>query len=80
MDETKLEIPLLQSEEKVVGSAFLTQDEEVIFTPHPDTIEVVLVQPQPGSSGPWAVRRRPIADTWLDWRLVREEIPVGTLS
>ena len=59
MDETKVEIPLLQSEEKVVGSAFLTQDEEVIFTPHPDTIEVVLVQPQPGSSGPWAVRRRP---------------------
>jgi len=59
MEETKLEIPLLQSGEKVIGAAFLTQDGEVIFTSHPDAIEVVLVQPQPGCSGPWAVRRRP---------------------
>ncbi len=61
MEQTKLDIPILQPGEKVIGVAYLTQDEEIIFAPHPGATEVILVEPQPDSSGPWAVRRRPAA-------------------
>ena len=57
--ETTLEIPVLQPGEKVVGSAYLTQDGEIVFTYQHDTTEVVLVKPESKSSGPWAVRLRP---------------------
>ena len=59
MEENDPDIPLLQPEDKVVGTAYLTPDGEIVFTPHGGAIEVVLVEPQPGSSGPWAVRLRP---------------------
>ena len=59
MGETKLVIPILQPGEKVVGSAYLTQEGEIVFSPHQGAAEVVLVEPQAGSSGPWAVRLRP---------------------
>jgi hypothetical protein len=52
-------IPFLRPGEKVVGIAYLTEDEEIVFAPHHDTTLVVLVEAQPGSSGPWAVRLRP---------------------
>jgi len=56
-----LAIQVLQPGEKVVGSAYLTQDGEIVFTEHRDSIQVVLIEPQAGSSGPWAVRVRPPA-------------------
>jgi len=55
------EIPVLQAGERVVGTAFLTQDGEIVFTDHRDSIEVVLVEPKEGSQGAWAVRLRPAA-------------------
>lgn len=61
MEETKLDIPILQPYEKIIGAAYLTEDNEIIFAPHPGATEVILVEPQPDSSGPWAVRRRPRA-------------------
>ncbi len=59
MQESKLDIPVLQPGEKVLGVAYVTEDDEIIFAPHPGATEVVLVEPQSESSGPWAVRRRP---------------------
>jgi hypothetical protein len=59
MEGTAIEVALLQSGEKVIGSAYLTQDGEIVFSPHADAIEVVLVEPPAGSCGPWAIRRRP---------------------
>ena len=59
MEEKELNIPLLQPGEKVIRSAYLTPDGEIVFTSHMDTIEVVLVEAPPESSGPWAVRLRP---------------------
>jgi len=56
MEETELEVPLLHPEEKIVGHAYLTEDGEIVFTPQSRAIEVVLVEPQAGASGPWAVR------------------------
>ena len=52
-------IPMLQPGEKVIGSAYLTQEGEIVFTDHRDSIEVALIEPKEGSSGPWAVRLRP---------------------
>jgi len=60
-DTTRPTIPVLQPGDRIVGSAYLTQDGEIVFTDHRDSIEVVLVEPQAGSSGPWAVRLRPPA-------------------
>ena len=59
MEELKPNIPFLRPGEKVLGVAYLTQDEEIVFTPHRNTTEVVLVEAEPGASGPWAVRLRP---------------------
>ena len=59
METTELEIPLLQPGEKVIGTAYLTQDGEIVFSPHADAVNVVLIEPPAGSSGPWAIRRRP---------------------
>ncbi len=58
MQESKLDIPVLKPDEKVIGVAYLTEDDEIVFAPHPGATEVVLVEPQAESSGPWAVRRR----------------------
>jgi len=60
MGETKLVIPILQPGERVVGSAYLTQEGEIVFSPNRGDAPVVLVEPQAGSSGPWAVRVRPV--------------------
>ena len=59
MEKLKPDIPFLRPGEKVIGIAYLTEDQEIIFTPHSNTTEVVLVQSE--SSGPWAVRIRPPA-------------------
>lgn len=59
MEQTKPDIPQLESGEKILGIAYLTPDEEVIFTPHSGAIEVLLVEPRSGASGPWAIRLRP---------------------
>lgn len=58
MEQTKPNIPFLQPEDRIIGHAYLTEDEEIVFTPRSRAIEVVLVAPEPGSSGPWAVRVR----------------------
>lgn len=55
------EIPILQPGEKVLGTAYLTQDGEIVLTYHPDSLSVILVEPRAGASGPWAVRLRPEA-------------------
>jgi len=47
MGETKLVIPILQPGAKVVGSAYLTQEGEIVFSPHKDAAEFVLVEPHP---------------------------------
>jgi hypothetical protein len=61
MEETRLDIPFLGPEEKVVGHAYLTADGEIVFAPHSSATEVVLVEAQAGAKGPWAVRlRRPV--------------------
>jgi len=57
--KAKLDIPVLQPGEKVVGLAYITEDDEIIFSSQPGAAEIVLVEPQAPSSGPWAVRRRP---------------------
>ena len=59
METLKPNVPFLRPGEKVIGIAYLTQDEEIVFNPHSNTTEVVLVEAQSGSSGPWAVRLRP---------------------
>jgi hypothetical protein len=59
MEETKLDLPLLRPGEKIIGHAYITEDAEIVFTPHTGTREVVLVEALPGSSGPWAVRLQP---------------------
>ncbi len=58
MGKAKLDIPILEPGEKVLGVAYLTEDDEIVFEPHPGATEVVLVAPREGSSGPWAIRRR----------------------
>ena len=58
-------IPVLQPGEKVIGSAYLTEDGEIVFTSHRNSIEVALVEPKKGSSGPWAVRLKPPAQIHL---------------
>jgi len=55
------DIPFLRPGEKVIGIAYLTEDQEIVFTPYGNTTEVVLVEVQSESSGPWAVRIRPPA-------------------
>jgi len=59
MEPSNLEIRDLQPGEKVIGHAYVTEDGEIVFTPHTRAREVVLVEAGPGSSGPWAVRLRP---------------------
>jgi hypothetical protein len=59
MQEAKLDILILQPGEKVIGVAYLTPDDEIVFASYPGATEVVLVEPPEDSSGPWAVRRRP---------------------
>lgn len=59
MDETHGNIPFLRPEERVIGQAYLTEDQEIVFTPQSGAIEVLLVAVATGSSGPWAVRLRP---------------------
>ena len=58
-------IPVLQPGEKVIGSAYLTLEGEIEFTGHRDSIEVALIEPKEGCSGPWAVRLRPPAQIRL---------------
>jgi hypothetical protein len=59
MEQITAHIPFLRPDERIIGQAYLTGDEEIVFTPHSGTIEVVLVAPESGISGPWAVRIRP---------------------
>jgi len=59
MEATNLDIPVLQPGEKIIGHAYVTEDGEIVFTPHTGAREVVLVEAPAGSSGPWAVRLRP---------------------
>ena len=59
MEQITARIPFLRPDERIIGQAYLTDDEEIVFTPHSGTIEVVLVAPESGISGPWAVRIRP---------------------
>jgi len=59
MEESKLDIPILQPGEKIIGHAYVTDEGEIVFTPHSGTREVVLVEARAGSSGPWAVRLQP---------------------
>ena len=59
MEETKLDIPILQPGEKIIGHAYITEEGEIVFTPHSGAREVVLVEARAGSSGPWAVRLQP---------------------
>ncbi len=63
MNRAKLDIPILKPGEKVTALAYITEDDEIVFTPHAGATEVMLVEPPPDSSGPWAVRRRPTAPT-----------------
>jgi hypothetical protein len=59
MEQLTAHIPLLRPEERIIGRAYLTEDEEIVFTPHTRAIEVVLVAPESGAAGAWAVRVRP---------------------
>jgi hypothetical protein len=59
MEETELDLPVLQPGEKIIGHAYVTEEGEIVFTPHTRAREVVLVEALPGSSGPWGVRLRP---------------------
>ena len=61
----EIDIPVLRPGEKVIGTAYLTHDGEIVFTPHRNAIAVALVEVQPGTSGPWAVRVRP--PTGVHW-------------
>ena len=58
MEETKLDIPTLQPGEKIIGRAFVTEEGEIVFTPHSGAREVVLVEAR-AASDPWAVRLLP---------------------
>jgi hypothetical protein len=62
MRERPLDVPILQPDEKVLGVAYLTEEQEIVFEPHPGATEVVLVEPGKDCSGPWAVRQRPVSD------------------
>ncbi len=44
MEEKELNIPLLQPGEKILRSAYLTPDGEIVFSSHENAIEVVLVE------------------------------------
>jgi len=57
--DTKLDVQMLQPGEKIVGLAYITEDDEIIFNAQPGAAAVVLVEPRAPSSGPWAVRQRP---------------------
>jgi hypothetical protein len=59
LEQTKLDIPMLQPGEKIIGHAYVTDEGEIVFTPHSGAREVVLVKAPAGSSGPWAVRLQP---------------------
>jgi hypothetical protein len=59
LEQTKLDIPMLQPGEKIIGHAYVTDEGEIVFTPHSGAREVVLVKARVGSSGPWAVRLQP---------------------
>jgi hypothetical protein len=60
LEHTKLDIPILQPGEKIIGHAYVTEEGEIVFTPpHSGAKEVVLIEARAGSSGPWAVRLRP---------------------
>ena len=56
-----IEVALLQPGEKVLGSAYLTRHGEIVFSPHAGALEVVPIEPESDSSGPWAIGRRPPA-------------------
>ena len=60
MEEITLDIPALQPGEKIIGHAYVTDDGEIVFTPHTGAREVVLVEVPAGSSGPWAVGLPPV--------------------
>jgi len=55
---TTRDIPVLQPGEKIVGLAYITEEDEIVFTSQPGAVGVLLVEPQAPFSGPWAVRRR----------------------
>ena len=59
MEETKLDIPILQPGERIIDHAYVTEEGEIVFTPHSGAREVVLVEARAGSSGPSAVRLQP---------------------
>jgi hypothetical protein len=59
MEETKVDIPILQPGEKIIGHAYVTEEGEIVFAPRSGARDVVLVEAQAGSSGPWAVRLQP---------------------
>jgi hypothetical protein len=59
MEQITARIPFLRPDERIIGQAYLTDDEEIVFTPQSGTIDVVLIAPESGTSGPWAVRIRP---------------------
>ena len=59
IEENRLDIPILQPGERIIGHAFVTEEGEIVFTPHSGARDVVLVEAQAGSSGPWAVRLQP---------------------
>jgi hypothetical protein len=59
MEATNLDIPVLQPGEKVIGHAYVTEDGEIIFTPHSGAREVLLVEASSRTKGAWAVRQRP---------------------
>ena len=56
-----MQIETLRPGEQVIGLAYLTDDGEIVFSPHAGAVEVVLVEPPEGSHGPWVIRRRPQA-------------------
>jgi hypothetical protein len=59
MEEAKFDIPILQPGEKIIGHAYVTEEGEVVFSPHSGAREVVLVEARAGSSGAWGVRLQP---------------------
>jgi hypothetical protein len=59
LEQTKVDIPILQPGEKIIGHAYVTEEGEIVFAPRGSTRDVVLVEAQAGSSGPWAVRLQP---------------------
>jgi hypothetical protein len=59
MEEARFDIPILQPGEKIIGHAYVTEEGEIVFSPHSGAREVVLVEARAGSSGPWAVRLQP---------------------